>query len=178
MLDYWRVMCFTGYWLNRNPWIWIPFPIDSDCTLLYAQVDRTRYSSIASGNNCIFLVGSVDLPHVLVACSFASVGFFGNNESSSSLKQSNQPYYKQHHIYHTGIHSKIVRLTSHEWWSIYGWFMTTFQAACDLLLKISHYTNCATGRSHASMVWLQKKSRICLQIQTLIFLLTIKLTQG
>jgi hypothetical protein len=29
------------------------FPIDSDCTLLCAQVDRTRYSSIASGNNCI-----------------------------------------------------------------------------------------------------------------------------
>ena len=25
-----------------------------------------------------------------------------------------------------GIHSKIVRLTVHEWWSIYGWFMTTF----------------------------------------------------
>jgi hypothetical protein len=53
MLDYWRVMCFTGYRLNWNPWIWIPFPIDSDCTLLYSQVDRTRYSSIASGNNCI-----------------------------------------------------------------------------------------------------------------------------
>jgi hypothetical protein len=29
------------------------FPIDLDCTLLCAQVDRTRYSSIASGNNCI-----------------------------------------------------------------------------------------------------------------------------
>jgi hypothetical protein len=53
MLDYWRVMCFTGYRLNWNPWIWIPFPVDSDCTLLYSQVDRTRYSSIASGNNCI-----------------------------------------------------------------------------------------------------------------------------
>jgi hypothetical protein len=52
MLDYWWVMCFTGYWLNRNPWIWIPFPVDSDCTLLCSQVDRTRYSSIASGNNC------------------------------------------------------------------------------------------------------------------------------
>jgi hypothetical protein len=53
MLDYWRVMCFTGYRLNWNPWIWIPFPVDSDCTLLCSQVDRTRYSSIASGNNCI-----------------------------------------------------------------------------------------------------------------------------
>jgi hypothetical protein len=52
MLDYWRVMCFTGYRLNWNPWIWIPFPVDSDCTLLCSQVDRTRYSSIASGNNC------------------------------------------------------------------------------------------------------------------------------
>jgi hypothetical protein len=28
------------------------FPVDSDCTLLCSQVDRTRYSSIASGNNC------------------------------------------------------------------------------------------------------------------------------
>jgi hypothetical protein len=53
MLEYWRVMCFTGYWLNWNPWIWIPFPVDLDCTLLCTQVDRTRYSSIASGNNCI-----------------------------------------------------------------------------------------------------------------------------
>jgi hypothetical protein len=43
----------TGYRLNWNPWIWIPFTVDSDCTLLCAQVDRTRYSSIASGNNCI-----------------------------------------------------------------------------------------------------------------------------
>jgi hypothetical protein len=53
MLDYWQVMCLTGYRLNWNSWIWIPFPIDSDCTLLCAQVDKTRYSSIASGNNCI-----------------------------------------------------------------------------------------------------------------------------
>jgi hypothetical protein len=53
MLDYWRVMCFTSYRLNWNPWIWIPFPVDSDCTLLCAQFDRTRYSNIASGNNCI-----------------------------------------------------------------------------------------------------------------------------
>ena len=129
-------MCFTGYRLNWNRWIWIPFPIDSDCTLLCAQVDRTRYSSIASGNNCIVqlckwlcfitpLVGSVDSTRVLVACSFASVGFFGNNKistqkhGSSSLKQLN-------HIISstistiTGIHSKIVRLTSHERWSIYG----------------------------------------------------------
>jgi hypothetical protein len=29
------------------------FPVDSDCTLLCAQVDKTRYSSIVSGNNCI-----------------------------------------------------------------------------------------------------------------------------
>jgi hypothetical protein len=94
MLDYWWVMCFTHYRLNCNPWIWIPFPVDSDCTLLCSQVDRTRYSSIASGNNCIVqlckwlcfitpLVGSVDSPRVLVACSFASVGFFGNNKSST-----------------------------------------------------------------------------------------------
>jgi hypothetical protein len=53
MLDYWRVMCFTSYRLNWNSWIWIPFPVDLDCTLLCAQVDKTRYSSIASGNNCI-----------------------------------------------------------------------------------------------------------------------------
>jgi hypothetical protein len=53
MLDYWWVMCFTSYRLIWNSWIWIPFPIDSDCTLLCSQVDRTRYSSIASGNNCI-----------------------------------------------------------------------------------------------------------------------------
>jgi hypothetical protein len=53
MLDYWRDMCFTGYQLNWNSWIWIPFPVDLDCTLLCTQVDRTRYSSIASGNNCI-----------------------------------------------------------------------------------------------------------------------------
>jgi hypothetical protein len=53
MLDYWWVMYFTGYRLNWNSWIWIPFPVDSDCTLLCTQVDKTRYSSIASGNNCI-----------------------------------------------------------------------------------------------------------------------------
>jgi hypothetical protein len=53
MLDYWWVMCFTDYRLNWNSWIWIPFPVDSDRTLLCSQVDRTRYSSIASGNNCI-----------------------------------------------------------------------------------------------------------------------------
>jgi hypothetical protein len=41
MLDYWWVMCFTGYQLNWNSWIWIPFPIDSDCTLLCTQVDKT-----------------------------------------------------------------------------------------------------------------------------------------
>jgi hypothetical protein len=68
-------------------------------------------------------VGSVDSPRVLVACNFASVGFFGNNESSS-LKAT-----KTNHIISgtictiTGIHSKIVRLTSHEWLSIYGWLM-------------------------------------------------------
>jgi hypothetical protein len=28
-----------------NSWIWIPFPVDLECTLLCAQVDRTRYSS-------------------------------------------------------------------------------------------------------------------------------------
>jgi hypothetical protein len=53
MLDYWRVMCFTGYQLNWKSWIWILFPVDSDCTLLCSQVDKTRYSSLASGNNCI-----------------------------------------------------------------------------------------------------------------------------
>jgi hypothetical protein len=53
MLDYWRVMCFTDYRLNWNSWIWIPFLVDSECTLLCTQVDKTRYSSIASGNNCI-----------------------------------------------------------------------------------------------------------------------------
>jgi hypothetical protein len=29
MFDYWWVMCFTSYQLNWNPWIWIPFPVDS-----------------------------------------------------------------------------------------------------------------------------------------------------
>jgi hypothetical protein len=53
MLDYWRVMCFTDYQLNWNSWIWIPFLVDLECTFLCAQVDRTRYSSFASGNNCI-----------------------------------------------------------------------------------------------------------------------------
>jgi hypothetical protein len=48
----------------------------------------------------------------------------------------------------------------------------------DLLLKISHYTDCATGRSHASTVWPKKKSRLWVQIQILKLLLTIKLTQG
>jgi hypothetical protein len=47
-----------------------------------------------------------------------------------------------------------------------------------LLLNISHYTNCATGRSHASTVWPKKKSRLWLQIQILKLLLTIKLTRG
>jgi hypothetical protein len=53
-------------------------------------------------------VGSEDSPHVLIACSFASVGFFGNNKRSS-LKAT-----KTNHIISgtvstiTGIHSKIV----------------------------------------------------------------------
>jgi hypothetical protein len=59
MLDYWWVMCFTGYRLNWNSWIWILFPVDSDCALLCSQVDMTRYSSIASGNNCIVQLVSV-----------------------------------------------------------------------------------------------------------------------
>jgi hypothetical protein len=47
MLDYWRVMCFTGYRLNWNPCMDLDtFPVDSDCTLLCAQVDKTTYSSI------------------------------------------------------------------------------------------------------------------------------------
>jgi hypothetical protein len=29
------------------------FPDDSDCARLCSQVDKTSYSSIASGNNCI-----------------------------------------------------------------------------------------------------------------------------
>jgi hypothetical protein len=33
---------FTSYRLNWNPWIWIPFPIDSDYTLLCAQVDKNK----------------------------------------------------------------------------------------------------------------------------------------
>jgi hypothetical protein len=33
-------------------------------------------------------MGSVDSPLVLVACSFASVGFFGNNESSTQTQES------------------------------------------------------------------------------------------
>jgi hypothetical protein len=42
-------------------------------------------------------VGSVDSSRVLVACSFASVGFFGNNESSTQTHGSlslKQPYFK------------------------------------------------------------------------------------
>jgi hypothetical protein len=34
------------------------------------------------------LVGSVDSSHVLIACSFASVGFFGNNKSSTQTHES------------------------------------------------------------------------------------------
>jgi hypothetical protein len=64
MLDYWWVMCFTNYRLNWNSWIWIPFPIDLDCTLLCSQVDRTRYSSIASGNNCIVQLCKCDSLHL------------------------------------------------------------------------------------------------------------------
>jgi hypothetical protein len=96
MLDYWRVMCFTGYWLNWNPWIWIPFPVHSDRTLLYSQVDRTRYSSIASGNNCIVqlckwlcfitpLVGSVDSPRVLVKRN-THWSFYGLTGSNSARR--------------------------------------------------------------------------------------------
>jgi hypothetical protein len=48
----------------------------------------------------------------------------------------------------------------------------------DLLLKISIYTNYATGRSHTSTVWPKKKSRLWVQIQILKLLLTIKLTWG
>jgi hypothetical protein len=42
-------------------------------------------------------VGSVDSSRVLIACSFASVGFFGNTESSTQSHGSlliKQPYYK------------------------------------------------------------------------------------
>ena len=44
------------------------------------------------------LVGSVDSSRVLVACSFASVGFFGNNESSTQTHGSlsiKQPYHSK-----------------------------------------------------------------------------------
>jgi hypothetical protein len=62
--SYWRmdnnsdVGLLMGYVLYRLP-IELEsmdldtFPVDLDCTLLCSQVDRTRYSSIASGNNCI-----------------------------------------------------------------------------------------------------------------------------
>jgi hypothetical protein len=50
----------------------------------------------------------VDSPRVLVACSFASVGFFGNNKSSS-LKQLKPTIYISGTVSTiTGIHSKIV----------------------------------------------------------------------
>ena len=55
-------------------------------------------------------MGSVDSSRVLVACSFASVGFFGNNESSTQSQGSlsfEQPYYKRHRIYHNGFHSNL-----------------------------------------------------------------------
>jgi hypothetical protein len=62
--SYWRmdndpdVVLLTGYVLYRLPvelecMDLNTFPVDSDCALLCAQVDKTRYSSIASGNNCI-----------------------------------------------------------------------------------------------------------------------------
>jgi hypothetical protein len=38
---------------NSSLWGLLIFPVDLDCTLLCSQVDRTRCSSIASGNNCI-----------------------------------------------------------------------------------------------------------------------------
>jgi hypothetical protein len=92
-----------------------------------------------------------------------------------------QPYYKWRPIYHTGIHSKIVRLTVTNG----GPFMVDLWPhgqlhlrESDLLWKITHYTNCATGRSHESTVWPKKKLRLWLQIQILKFLLTIKLTRG
>jgi hypothetical protein len=82
--------------LNWNPWIWIPFPVHSDRTLLYSQVDRTRYSSIASGNNCIVqlckwlcfitpLVGSVDSPRVLVKRN-THWSFYGLTGSNSARR--------------------------------------------------------------------------------------------
>jgi hypothetical protein len=62
--SYWRMdndsdvgllMGYVLYWLlvELESWIWILFPIDSDCALLCSQIDKKRYSSIASGNNCI-----------------------------------------------------------------------------------------------------------------------------
>jgi hypothetical protein len=63
--SYWRMdndpdvgLVLTGYVLYQLPvelefMDLNTFPVDSDCTLLCAQVDKTRYSSIASGNNCI-----------------------------------------------------------------------------------------------------------------------------
>jgi hypothetical protein len=56
---YWRmdnnsdVGLLMGYVLYRLPIELESMDLDSGCTLLCAQVDRTRYSSIASGNNCI-----------------------------------------------------------------------------------------------------------------------------
>jgi hypothetical protein len=62
--SYWRmdndpeVGLLMGYVLYRLPvelefMDLNTFSVDWDCALLCAQVDKTRYSSIASGNNCI-----------------------------------------------------------------------------------------------------------------------------
>jgi hypothetical protein len=63
-------------------------------------------------------------------------------------------------------------------WLIYDHILSLIWGRVTSFLKISHYTNCATGRSHASTVWPKKKSRLWVQIQILKLLLTIKLTRG
>jgi hypothetical protein len=43
-------------------------------------------------------VGSVDSSHVLIACSFASVGFFGNNKSSTQYHPNQDTFLHLLHI--------------------------------------------------------------------------------
>jgi hypothetical protein len=54
-LDVGLLMDYVLYWLPVELEFMDldTFRVDLDCTILCAQVDMTRYSSIASGNNCI-----------------------------------------------------------------------------------------------------------------------------
>ncbi len=132
MLDYGWVMCFTSYQLNWNPWIWIPFPVDLDCTLLCAQVDRTRYRSIASGNNCIVQLCkcvSLNLQWALwihpMYLYLVALPLLDSLATMKVLLKHTEVCNKSNHIISgtvstiTGIHSKIVSSTTYSNMQLY-----------------------------------------------------------